>query len=186
CRNLEIEPAPVIGFEKIHSSSGLDVADRFHCSRGRLGCNRSWAAALDHSRRDAYSRSRDARAGADCSVLYFHAALPVSRRRCRLAAGAAIPGDLMLENICAVFIIIALNVYAVSGGADYGGGVWDLFAGGPRAARQRDVIAEAIGPIWEANHVWLVFVIVVLFTAFPPAFALIGMTLHIPVTLLLI
>src|SRR5262249_33288814 len=62
-------------------------------------------------------------------------------------------------------------LYGVLGGADFGGGVWDLFAGGPRRDQQRAAIAHAMGPVWEANHVWLIFVIVLLFTAFPPAFA---------------
>ena len=77
-------------------------------------------------------------------------------------------------------------LYALLGGADYGGGVWDLFAFGRRAREQRTLIADAIGPVWEANHVWLILVIVVLFTAFPPAFAAIATALHIPITLLLI
>jgi cytochrome d ubiquinol oxidase subunit II len=77
-------------------------------------------------------------------------------------------------------------LYALLGGADYGGGVWDLFAFGRRAPEQRALIANAIGPVWEANHVWLILVIVILFTAFPPAFAAISTALHIPLTLLLI
>lgn len=92
----------------------------------------------------------------------------------------------MLELAAAAIMVLALNVYVLTGGADYGGGVWDLAATGPRARKQRELIAEAIGPIWEANHVWLILVIVVLFTAFPPAYALIGTSLHIPVTILLI
>jgi cytochrome bd ubiquinol oxidase subunit II len=92
----------------------------------------------------------------------------------------------MLEVIAALIIAVALNIYVLSGGADYGGGVWDLVASGPRATRQRQLIAAAIGPIWEANHVWLILVIVVLFTGFAPAYALISTYLHIPVTLLLI
>jgi len=83
-------------------------------------------------------------------------------------------------------MIAALIIYALLGGADYGGGVWDLFAFGKRAPAQRALIAEAIGPVWEANHVWLILVIVILFTAFPPAFAAISTALHIPLTLLLI
>jgi len=83
-------------------------------------------------------------------------------------------------------MISALTIYALLGGADYGGGVWDLFAFGKRAPAQRALIADAIGPVWEANHVWLILVIVVLFTAFPPAFAAISTALHIPLTLLLI
>ena len=91
-----------------------------------------------------------------------------------------------LETIIAGVMIASLVLYALLGGADYGGGVWDLFAFGPRARRQRELIAEAIGPVWEANHVWLILVIVILFTAFPPAFAVIATALHIPITLLLI
>ena len=91
-----------------------------------------------------------------------------------------------LETIIAGVMIAALVLYALLGGADYGGGVWDLFAFGPRARAQRRLIAEAISPVWEANHVWLILVIVILFTAFPPAFAAIATALHIPITLLLI
>ena len=72
------------------------------------------------------------------------------------------------------------------GGADFGGGVWDLLARGPRRKRQRALIAHAIGPIWEANHVWLILVVVLLFTCFPAAFARLSVTLHIPLTLMLV
>jgi cytochrome d ubiquinol oxidase subunit II len=93
---------------------------------------------------------------------------------------------LPLETIIAGVMVGSLVLYALLGGADYGGGVWDLFAAGKRASRQRALIAEAIGPVWEANHVWLILVVVILFTAFPPAFATIATALHIPITLLLI
>jgi len=83
-------------------------------------------------------------------------------------------------------ILVALVLYALSGGADYGGGMWDLLASGPRARAQREAIEHAIGPIWEANHVWLILVVVVLFTAFPPAFAVIMTALHIPITAALV
>src|SRR6266699_1306349 len=92
----------------------------------------------------------------------------------------------MLEVIVAIFILSSLIVYALMGGADFGGGIWNLLAFGPRAKRQREAIAEAIGPIWEANHVWLILVVVLLFTGFPAAFARIGITLHIPLSLMLI
>ena len=91
-----------------------------------------------------------------------------------------------LETIIASVMIASLVLYALFGGADYGGGVWDLFAFGRRAREQRALIADAISPVWEANHVWLILVIVILFTAFPPAFAAIATALHIPITLLLI
>lgn len=92
----------------------------------------------------------------------------------------------MHELIIAAFMLLSLILYALLGGADFGGGMWDLLACGPRAEQQRKAIAEAIGPIWEANHVWLILVIVLLFSAFPPAFAALMTALHIPITLLLI
>ncbi|HEX5887418.1 MAG TPA: cytochrome d ubiquinol oxidase subunit II [Pyrinomonadaceae bacterium] len=91
-----------------------------------------------------------------------------------------------LETIIGGVMVASLVLYALLGGADYGGGVWDLFAFGRRARDQRALIADAIGPVWEANHVWLILVIVILFTAFPPAFSVIATALHIPITLLLI
>jgi cytochrome d ubiquinol oxidase subunit II len=92
----------------------------------------------------------------------------------------------MLELTCALIIAVALNIYLLLGGADYGGGVWDLMASGERAERQRRLIERSIGPIWEANHVWLIAAIVILFTAFPPAFARIMTFLHIPLLLMLL
>ncbi|WP_165232868.1 cytochrome d ubiquinol oxidase subunit II [Aquisphaera insulae] len=86
----------------------------------------------------------------------------------------------------AIVMLLALAIYALLGGADYGAGVWDLLARGPREAAQRELIAHAIGPVWEANHVWLIVVIVLLFTAFPPAFSAIMTTLHVPLSLMLI
>jgi cytochrome d ubiquinol oxidase subunit II len=83
-------------------------------------------------------------------------------------------------------MLAALVLYAVLGGADYGGGVWDLLASGPRARAQRRLIETAIGPVWEANHVWLIFMIVLLLTAFPSAFAALATALHMPLTLMLL
>jgi cytochrome d ubiquinol oxidase subunit II len=91
-----------------------------------------------------------------------------------------------LELTLGAVILAALVIYALSGGADHGGGMWDLLASGPRARRQRAAIEHEIGPIWEANHVWLILVVVVLFTAFPPAFATTMTALHIPMTAVLI
>ena len=92
----------------------------------------------------------------------------------------------MLETLIAATMLVSLILYALMGGADYGGGMWDLLASGPRAQPQRHAIADAIAPIWEANHVWLILVIVLLFTAFPRAFSVIMIALHIPVTAMLI
>lgn len=91
-----------------------------------------------------------------------------------------------LEVVLAGVILLSLIVYALLGGADFGGGVWDLLAWGPRSGEQRQTIARAIGPIWEANHVWMIVAVVLLFTAFPLAFAVIMTALHIPVTLMLV
>jgi cytochrome d ubiquinol oxidase subunit II len=91
-----------------------------------------------------------------------------------------------LPEIIAGIIVLALNAYMVLGGADFGGGVWDLLASGPRKDAQRKLIADSIAPIWEANHVWLIIVVVMLFTAFPPAFSTLGIVLHIPLSLVLI
>ncbi len=89
-------------------------------------------------------------------------------------------------TVTAGLMFLSLMLYAVLRGADYGGGVWDLLASGPRAQEQRRLIATAIGPVWETNHVWLIFVIVLLFTAFPLAFAVLSTALHIPLTLMLL
>ena len=83
-------------------------------------------------------------------------------------------------------MLISLIIYMLTGGADFGGGIWDLFATGRRANAQRSLIAHAIGPIWEANHVWLIVIVVLLFVAFPFAFAAISTALHIPLTFMLI
>ncbi len=80
----------------------------------------------------------------------------------------------------------ALCLYFLFAGADFGGGVWDLLASGPRRARQRRAVEHAIGPIWEVNHVWLILVVVILFAGFPPAFAAISVALHVPLTLFLV
>ncbi|HEX2299101.1 MAG TPA: cytochrome d ubiquinol oxidase subunit II [Pseudonocardiaceae bacterium] len=79
---------------------------------------------------------------------------------------------------------VGLTAYALFGGADFGAGLWDLLAGGTARGRvPRRHIEHSIGPVWEANHVWLIFVLVVLWTTFPAAFAAIASTLYIPLTL---
>jgi cytochrome d ubiquinol oxidase subunit II len=90
------------------------------------------------------------------------------------------------ESAVAVVMLLALTVYALLGGADFGAGVWDLVARGPRADAHREMIAHAIGPVWEANHVWLIIVVVLLFTGFPAAFAAIMTALHVPISLMLV
>ncbi len=88
----------------------------------------------------------------------------------------------MLAELPALLILVGLAAYAVLAGADFGAGFWTLFAGGGRAgvAATRDHARHAMGPVWEANHVWLIFVLVVCWTAYPVAFASILSTLSIP------
>lgn len=92
----------------------------------------------------------------------------------------------MLPELVALVLLVALTAYALTGGADFGGGVWDLLARGPRRHAQRRVIERAIAPIWEANHVWLILLVVVLFVALPGAYAAISTALHIPLLIMLI
>lgn len=88
-----------------------------------------------------------------------------------------------LAALSAALAWVALIAYAVLGGADFGGGVWDLLARGPTAERQRVAIARGMGPVWESNNVWLIFVLVVTWTAFPIVFAGVSTALFIPITL---
>lgn len=90
------------------------------------------------------------------------------------------------EPLVALVLCALLVAYVLTGGADFGGGLWDLLATGPRRTAQRKAIAGAIASIWEANHVWLIVALVVTFVVFPKAYALIGTALHVPVTLLLV
>jgi cytochrome bd ubiquinol oxidase subunit II len=94
--------------------------------------------------------------------------------------------ELQLADVLAAVLALSLNAYVLLAGADFGGGVWDMLASGPRRNRQREVIAHAIGPIWEANHVWLILAIVLTFTCFPAVYARLGTVLHIPLTLMLV
>jgi len=89
-----------------------------------------------------------------------------------------------VSEAVAVVLMFGITAYALFGGADFGAGFWDLIAGdAQRGARPRSVINHAIGPVWEANHVWLIFVLVVLWTGFPEAFASIGLTLFVPLSI---
>lgn len=84
-------------------------------------------------------------------------------------------------DLVAAVMFLGVVLYAVFGGADFGSGVWDLSAGNAeRGGRLRRLIDHAIGPVWEANHVWLIFVLVFLWTGFPTAFAQLMRTLAIP------
>ena len=89
-----------------------------------------------------------------------------------------------MTDAVAVVLFFGVTAYALFGGADFGVGFWDLFAGGAeRGERPRAIAQHSIGAVWEANHVWLVFVLVVLWTGFSEAFASITLTLFVPLSL---
>jgi cytochrome bd ubiquinol oxidase subunit II len=89
-----------------------------------------------------------------------------------------------VSDVIAVVLFFGITAYALFGGADFGAGFWDLIAGGAdRGKRARNVVDHSIGPVWEANHVWLIFVLVVLWTSFPEAFGSIMLTLFVPLSL---
>ena len=88
-----------------------------------------------------------------------------------------------LADACAALMFVGIALYALLAGADFGAGLWDLLAGGDERGRApRALIEDSIAPVWEANHVWLIFVLVTLWTAFPSAFAPIMSTLYVPLT----
>lgn len=90
------------------------------------------------------------------------------------------PADLLL-----LVMLTALTLYALFGGADFGAGVWEFTTALQSTDEERDHIYRAIGPVWEANHVWLIFAVTILLNAFPPAFAAISRALWLPLLLAL-
>src|SRR5438445_351852 len=89
-----------------------------------------------------------------------------------------------LYDVPLVFVLVGLALYTVLAGADFGAGLWQLLAGrGPSGARIRDHAHRSMGPVWEANHVWLIFVLTVTWTAYPTPFGAIASTLSVPLFL---
>jgi cytochrome d ubiquinol oxidase subunit II len=87
-------------------------------------------------------------------------------------------------DAAAAILWVGATFYALFGGADFGGGFWDLIAGdAERGERPRALIQRSLTPVWEANHVWLIFILVVLWTAFPPAFSAVFTTLYVPIAI---
>jgi cytochrome bd ubiquinol oxidase subunit II len=89
-----------------------------------------------------------------------------------------------MSTLVAVVLLLALAAYAVFGGADFGAGFWDLTAGDPEHGEgPRGLIERSIGPVWEGNHVWLIFIFVVTWTAFPTAYESVWLTMFVPLTI---
>jgi cytochrome d ubiquinol oxidase subunit II len=90
----------------------------------------------------------------------------------------------MLPEICIGLVLLGITAYALLGGADFGAGLWDLTAGGDRrGGAVRGMIQHSMSPVWEANHVWLIFILVIAWTAFPVAFGSAFSTLSVPLFL---
>jgi cytochrome d ubiquinol oxidase subunit II len=89
------------------------------------------------------------------------------------------------QDMAAGCILASLVLYALTGGADFGGGIWELMSRGPRAQARKRLVVDAIGPVWETNHIWIIVAVVVLFTAFPRAYATLSTALFVPLTLIL-
>src|SRR5690242_2550113 len=106
----------------------------------------------------------------------------MARRACRRVSRRAGRWMTMLADVPMVFILLGITAYTVLSGADFGAGIWTLVPGGGQAgaAATRDHTRHAIGPVWEANHVWLIFVLTVAWTCFPGAFGSIVSTLAVP------
>jgi len=90
------------------------------------------------------------------------------------------------EDVLLVVIILALTVYALFAGADFGAGIWEVNTAWQATPEERKLLFSAIGPVWEANHVWLIFVLVAMFGAFPSAFAAVCQALWLPLILALV
>src|SRR5439155_15563591 len=150
-----------------------------HRDRGGVDGNGAGAPAVGDLWRAADPGCGDADARAHGAARRLHAAVLLSRRdrgvaplsphraqpwsargvvARRLAAaggrGKREEGRVTLADLLAGITVVALNAYVLLAGADFGGGVWDLLASGPRKTQQRERVAHAIGPVWEANHVW--------------------------------
>jgi cytochrome d ubiquinol oxidase subunit II len=94
---------------------------------------------------------------------------------------------MLLQSLPLVFVLAGLTLYTVLGGADFGAGFWQLVAGrGSRGEQVREFAHHAMGPVWEANHVWLIFVLTVFWTAYPKAFGSVASTLGVPLFIALL
>jgi cytochrome d ubiquinol oxidase subunit II len=92
----------------------------------------------------------------------------------------------MLVESIAFFLAVSILFYCLFAGADFGAGILEAFLSSRRREEQKKVIAHAMGPVWEANHVWLILAVVILFTGFPKAFSALSINFHIPLTLMLL
>jgi cytochrome d ubiquinol oxidase subunit II len=91
-----------------------------------------------------------------------------------------------MEDVVIIFLYLAILLYVVLGGADFGAGIIEMFTSEKNLTRTRKTLYHAIGPIWEANHMWLIIAIVILFVAFPKIYSVLSIYLHIPLLIMLL
>lgn len=89
-------------------------------------------------------------------------------------------------NLILFFLLASLVLYVILGGADFGAGILELFSPRTATTAVRNLTYKAIGPVWEANHIWLILIVVILFVAFPEAYRLLSVHLHLPIMLMLL
>src|SRR5262249_8631739 len=164
---------------------GLPAADH---RRGGHHQRRRHHQPEHHHRPVRGARRRDHPDLADAGQTLAARRQPGSGRSLRAGAGGAGPDGHRSGVVTAAavggILLATITLYAVLGGADFGGGLWDLLAGGDRrGAPPRALIDESITPVWEANHVWLIFDLVIFWTAFPHAFAAVMTTAALPLWL---
>lgn len=92
----------------------------------------------------------------------------------------------LMINTLIFFAAAALLLYVILGGADYGAGILEFLPSGQNRERQKELVNHAMGPVWEANHMWLIILVVILFMGFPQAFQVLMVSLHLPLVALLI
>src|SRR5690606_39416673 len=90
-----------------------------------------------------------------------------------------------MSTVVIIFLWLSLLLYLILGGADFGAGIIELFTSEKNIRRTRKTLYHAIGPIWEANHMWLIIVIVILFVGFPAIYSALSIFLHIPLVIML-
>ena len=90
-----------------------------------------------------------------------------------------------MSNIVIAYLYLAILLYFLMGGADFGAGIIELFTSPKNVGRTRKTLYHAIGPIWEANHMWLIITIVILFVGFPVIYSELSIHLHIPLVIML-
>lgn len=91
-----------------------------------------------------------------------------------------------MEQIVLAFLCLAILLYFLLGGADFGAGIIELFTSEKNRIKTRRIMYRAIGPVWEANHMWLIIAIVILFVGFPLVYTTLSIYLHIPLVIMLI